>query len=261
MLRSAETPQEDRGMAATQRKGLIVQEVHDEILVFHPERNEASALNKSAAIVFELCDGEHDVEAMRAALDDAGLGPASADAIWLALDELAAAGLIDLTIPPVEHKGRRELLKKLGVGAAAAAIALPVVETIGAPPASAQGSRPSTTVAPTTAATTVAPTTAATTVGAPTAAPTPAPTVGAPTAAPTPAPTVGAPTAAPTPAPTVGEPTAAPTPAPTVGAPAPGSTPAPTPAPAGGPPPAPTGAPTAAPTTSPTVSPTVFFPP
>ncbi|MEO0493049.1 MAG: PqqD family protein [Actinomycetota bacterium] len=195
-------------MAATRREGLIVQEVHDEVLVFHPERNEASALNQSAAIVFELCDGEHDVDEMRAALDDAGFGPASVDAVWLALDELAAADLIDLTIPPVEHMGRRELLKNLGVGAAAAAIALPVVETIGAPSASAQGSRPSTTVAPTTAATTIVPTTAATTIVpttlAPTSAPTTAPTA-APTTVPTPFPTVTpttAPTTAPTPSPT-----------------------------------------------------------
>ncbi|GEM_PF-3519234 len=178
-------------MAATQRDGLIVQEVHDEVLVFHPGRNEASALNRSAAVVFELCDGQHNIEAMRAALDDAGLGPASVDAVWLALDELAEADLIVLNIAPADHLGRRELLKKLGVGAAAAAVVLPVVETIGAPSASAQGSTPTTTVAPTTATTTVAPTTAATTV-APTTATTLAPTTSPafiPTTAPTVAPT------------------------------------------------------------------------
>ena len=223
MVRIAERHSEAHGMAATQREGLIVQEVHDEILVFHPDRNEASALNKSAAIVFELCDGEHDVEAMRVALNEAGFGPASVDAVWLALDELAAVELIELTIPPVEHMGRRKLLRNLGVGAAAAAIALPVVETIGAPPASAQGSRPSTTVVPTTAATTVALTTAATTVAPTTAATTVAPAPES-TTFPTPAPTVG------------GEFGGPPTPAPTPG-------------------PSPTQAPTQAPTVSPTVSP------
>lgn len=169
-------------MAATRKDGLLVQTVHDEVLVFNPRRNEASALNRSAAVVFDLCDGTHDVDEMRRALDEAGLGPASDDAVWLALTELADADLVHLNVAPGEHLGRRELLKKLGVGAAAAAAILPVVETIGAPSAAAQGSGPSTSVSPTatfrpTAIPTMAPTPAPTTIPtmAPTMAPTPAP--------------------------------------------------------------------------------------
>jgi len=200
-------------MTANQRDGLTVQEVHDELLVFHPDRNEASALNRSAALVFHLCDGEHDVDSMRQALDVAGLGPASDDTVWLALDELADADLIVLNVTPPDHLGRRELLKKLGAGAAAAAVILPVVETIGAPPASAQGSSPTTTVAPTTAptpSTTAAPTAVPSTTAAPTAVPS---TTAAPTVTPTP---VNG-TVTPTPAPGTVAPTASPTVTPTVG--------------------------------------------
>jgi len=191
-------------MTANQRDGLTVQEVHDELLVFHPDRNEASALNRSAALVFQLCDGEHDVDSMRQALDASGLGPASDDAVWLALDELADADLIVLNVTPPEHLGRRELLKKLGAGAAAAAIILPVVETIGAPPASAQGSSYTTTVAPTTVpSTTAAPTAVPSTTAAPTVTPTPAngtvtPTPAPGTVTPTPAPGTVSPTVTPT---------------------------------------------------------------
>ena len=174
-------------MVATRRDGLLVQTVHDEVLVFNPQRNEASALNRSAALVFDLCDGTHDVDEMRRALDEAGLGPASDDAVWLALTELAEAGLVDLNVAPGEHLGRRELLKKLGVGAAAAAAILPVVETIGAPSAAAQGSGPSTSVSPTATfrpTATISPTGTFRPTPSPTAFPTPSPTT-----APTPSPT------------------------------------------------------------------------
>ena len=180
-------------MVAIQRDGLVVQQVQDEVLVFNPDRNEASALNRAAAVVFDLCDGEHDIDSMRAALDEAGLGSSSDDAVWLALDELNEAGLIDLQIPKANHLGRRELLKTIGVGAAAAAVVLPVVETIGAPPASAQGSgdnTPAPTVAPTQQpgeGTTIIPN--RTTDLPSTFAPTAFPTV-APTSFPTPAPSL-----------------------------------------------------------------------
>jgi len=207
-------------MVAQRREGLIVEAVHDEVVVFSPERAEATALNQSAALVFERCDGEHTVDSIRQALADAGLDPATDDAVWLALDELAEAGLIELLIPPVAHLSRREMLTQYGIGAAALA-ALPVVESIRAPSPSAAGSPGSQVPNPTTTTTTTT-TTVAT--PAPTASPTPAPTA-APTPAPTASPTTPAPTPRPTPSPSTNPPTPAPsTPAPT---PSP-STPAPT---------------------------------
>ncbi|MFK7918849.1 MAG: PqqD family peptide modification chaperone [Ilumatobacter sp.] len=173
-------------MVARQREGLVLEVVHDESLVFNNERGEATALNQSAALVFQLCDGSHTIADMTAALEGAGLGESSEDAVWLALGELADAGLIDLEAERPAHVNRRSLLKKVGLSAAALA-ALPVIETIKAPSVMAQASStPSPTSAPT-----PAPTTA-------TSAPTPAPTTA--TSAPTPAPTTA--TSAPTPSPT-----------------------------------------------------------
>lgn len=194
-------------MVAKRRDGLVVENIHDEVLVLSPERGEATALNPSAAKVFELCDGEHSLEQIKRELDDAGLGPASDDTVWLALDELADAELIDLLVPRANHLGRRELLKLYGAGAASLA-ALPVVETIGTP-------------SPDTAGSGVSPATPAPT-PAPTAAPTPVPSTPAPTTAGTPAPTT--PPTPSTPAPTT--PQTPPTPAPTT--PAPTFFPAPT---------------------------------
>lgn len=198
-------------MVAKQRDGLVVESVHDEVLVLNPDRGEATALNASAALVFELCDGDHTIDSIKEALDAAGLGPASDDTVWLALDELADADLIELLVPKAGHLGRRELLKLYGAGAASLA-ALPIVETIGTPSPDTAGSG----VAPATPAPTPAPTAPPTS----TTIATPAPTnQSPPTPAPTPAPTNQSP---PTPAPTSPVP---PTPAPT---PYPAPTPSPT---------------------------------
>ncbi|MCP4959093.1 MAG: twin-arginine translocation signal domain-containing protein, partial [Actinomycetia bacterium] len=77
-----------------------------------------------------------------ARLNEAGLGPADDDAVYLALRDLADVGLIDVHIDLPESVSRRSLLKKLATGAAAGAVLLPVVEMIAAPPAFAQGSNP-----------------------------------------------------------------------------------------------------------------------
>ena len=180
-------------VVALRRDDLLVESVNDELLVFNPQRSEATALNRSAAVVFELCDGNNSVASMKAALEAAGLGPSSDDAVWLALSDLADADLVELLVSPPSFKGRRELIKQFGVGAAAL-VALPVVETIRAPGAAAQGSSPFPTPAPTQ-------------FGSGGGLPTPSPSIPAPT----PSPSV--PTQAPTPAPSV--PTQAPTPAPT----------------------------------------------
>ena len=214
-------------MVALQHDDLLVESVNEELLVFNPRRSEATALNRSAALVFELCDGTNSVAQMRNALEAAGLGPSSDDAVWLALSELADADLVELLVTPPKYQGRRELIKQFGVGAAALA-ALPVVETIRAPSASVQGSFPAPSGSPTpapsvgsgggTLAPTTAPTSAPTTVptnaptSAPTTAPTTVPTQAPGTIAPTRAPATFAPTTMPTPAPSKFVPTQAPTP-------------------------------------------------
>jgi hypothetical protein len=206
-------------MVALRREGLLVEAVHDEVLVFNPGRSEATALNQSAARVFELCDGTNSVESMKAALEAAGLGPSSNDAVWLALSELADAGLIDIQVPRPSHLGRRELIKQFGVSAAALS-ALPVVESIRAPSPDTQGSggvSPAFDSTPTTTTTTEpTPSPSAPTSTTTTTQPTPSPVFAYPS---TPAPSTPAPS---TPAPSTPAPS---TPAPSTPAP---STPAPT---------------------------------
>ena len=224
-------------MVALRREGLVVEAVHDEVLVFNPGRSEATALNQSAARVFELCDGTNSVESMKAALEAVGLGPSSDDAVWLALSELADAGLIDIQVPRPSHLGRRELIKQFGVSAAALS-ALPVVESIRAPSPEIQGSGSGTnddlnltpaepTPSPTAPASATTTTSTTTTTTEPTSAPAVVPTTSTtstttqPTSAPGAVPTTST-TSTTTPAPTsppgaTSAPTSAPTPSPTTG--------------------------------------------
>jgi hypothetical protein len=231
-------------MAALRREGLLVEAVHDEVLVFNPGRSEATALNQSAAQVFELCDGTNSVESMKAALEAAGLGPSSNDAVWLALSELADAGLIDIQVPRPSHLGRRELIKQFGVSAAALS-ALPVVESLRAPSPDTQGSggvSPASDSTPTT-------TTTSTTTTQPTSAPSvpPAPSPSTPTPAPSVSPTPSPSTPTPSPSTPTPAPSVSPTQAPSV---------SPTQAPSVSPTQAPSVSPTQAPSVSPTPAPT-----
>ena len=51
-------------MVAKRRERLQIEAVLDEIVVFNHDTSEATALNQTATIVFNLCDGEHDVTAI-----------------------------------------------------------------------------------------------------------------------------------------------------------------------------------------------------
>jgi hypothetical protein len=129
-------------MAAKRVQELQVEYLDGEALVYNPHRSEATALNDVAAAVFNVCDGEHDIDAMIAHLDSVGLGPSSADIVGLALRDLAAADLIEVDADLPDTASRRDMLKKLVGAAAGATVLLPIVETIAAPAAAAAASYP-----------------------------------------------------------------------------------------------------------------------
>ena len=133
-------------------------------------------MNQTAGQLFHHIDGERDVEEL------ASVVGVDVDVARLGVQELVEAGLVTFEEADGTAVSRRGLLKKIGVGTAAAT-ALPIVETIVAPTRAAASSLPGETEAPT-----PFPTEAATPI--PTAPPleTMAPTP-EPTSPPTPAPT------------------------------------------------------------------------
>src|SRR5271170_2006991 len=99
--------------AKTER--LIVKVIDDETLVY--DHGRASCLNELAAKVWRRCDGTTSVADIAAALGE------DERTVWLALHQLAKSQLLTeaIALPPdmSAAKSRREVARRLGLGAAA----------------------------------------------------------------------------------------------------------------------------------------------
>jgi hypothetical protein len=106
---------------------LIVDAIGEELLVYDKLSNRAHSLNSVGAAVWKACDGSRSSAGIAV---HAGLDPA---AVELALDNLAELDLIS------GHQrtgiSRRTALRRITVGAAGLAVALPVIRSITAPTA------------------------------------------------------------------------------------------------------------------------------
>ena len=121
--------------------GILVEAAGDEWVAYVQSSNTAHALNSSAGALFNAVDGVRSIEALAAFLD------VDVDVVDLGLGELVEAGLV-IVEGEVGSSSRRDLLRKIGIGSAAAA-ALPIVETIVAPSRAAAASLPPRTHPPT----------------------------------------------------------------------------------------------------------------
>jgi hypothetical protein len=126
---------DDQTAPKARREGILVQELSEEILVYDLENHKAHCLNKTAAAVWEHCDGKNSVQDIALALANDLNAKADEAMVWYALDQLGKARLLEKRISQTEAKprmSRRELVKRAGI---AAMIAVPVVTSILAPKA------------------------------------------------------------------------------------------------------------------------------
>src|SRR3954451_13357844 len=117
------------------REGLIVEALDDELLVYDSERAKAHSLNRVAATVWELSDGERDAAAIAAAAD------VSEDDVWRALSQLEERRLLEGELPrrmSGPEYSRRQAVRRMGMIGASAAFAAPLVKSI-VLPSSARG--------------------------------------------------------------------------------------------------------------------------
>ena len=78
-----------------QAHGLEVHQVPDGYIVYQGERERVHYLNKTAAIIFEFCDGAHGPDDIVARVATAfELGPSAYTELRAGLDSLAKEGLI-----------------------------------------------------------------------------------------------------------------------------------------------------------------------
>lgn len=120
-------------MAIVSKK--VVQEVNDETLIYDTGSHRAYCLNKVSSIVWQNCDGENDTEAISKILASKLGSDIPDELVWLALDQLENADLVDAAgnVPEAAASlSRREMIRRVGM---ASAVALPVVASIVAPPA------------------------------------------------------------------------------------------------------------------------------
>lgn len=115
------------------RKRLVVRRLAEETLVYDLDTHRAHCLNRMADAVWRLCDGRRTLSDIARALKEAPVTPADPGVLRLALRQLRDAGLLVETGGDAELReapSRRELLVRLGAGAAAL---LPVVASVVAP--------------------------------------------------------------------------------------------------------------------------------
>jgi hypothetical protein len=115
------------------QKGLLKRAVDDEVLVYDLERHKAHCLNKTAALVWEECDGNKTVAEVALAVEQRLKAPFHQDMVWVALDQLDRANLLASKVDrPDQTNGltRRQMIKRAGL---AAAIALPLITSVMSP--------------------------------------------------------------------------------------------------------------------------------
>jgi hypothetical protein len=114
--------------------GLVVEALDSETLVYDTKSHRAHCLNSAAALVWRLSDGKTSVPEMVGELSNAGL-PADESIVWMALDQLHRACLLEGNVVFPEAKtaySRRQMLRVLGL-AAGMMLLLPAVDSVVAP--------------------------------------------------------------------------------------------------------------------------------
>jgi hypothetical protein len=109
---------------------LVVQEMPDEVLVYDLKRHKAHCLNKTAAFVWQHCDGQTTVAEMAGLLEKETGARVDEDVVWYALGKLGDANLLanKVALPVTDGMSRRRMVRRLGT-----MLVLPAVVSLIAP--------------------------------------------------------------------------------------------------------------------------------
>ena len=120
---------------AARQDDLVVEGFLDEVLVYDLQRNRAHCLNRTAALVWQNCDGRTTVAELAGVLASELEIPANEAMVWMALNRLSKARLLrEPVIPPGTPPtySRRAVMQTLG-SVAKISLVLPVVHSIVTP--------------------------------------------------------------------------------------------------------------------------------
>ena len=130
----------DRTMPNARKEGLIVQELADELLVYDRDRYKAYCLNRTAALVWNHCDGQTAATEIAQRMQQELETPVDQQLVWLALKQLSGSRLLqeEIALPEqMARVSRRQVLRRIGLSAA---VGVPLIMAITAPMATAQAS-------------------------------------------------------------------------------------------------------------------------
>jgi hypothetical protein len=128
---------ESMGLSPPQARdeGLLTRELPDGMMVYDKSRQQAHSLNRTAALVWRHCDGKTAVPEIAARLHQELSLPADEELVWLALDRLEKAHLLQTgLVRPTDmpRTTRRAVIRKLGLAGGLVAF-LPLVDSLVAP--------------------------------------------------------------------------------------------------------------------------------
>jgi hypothetical protein len=124
------------------RRGLLRHQLDNQSLIYDPRLERIHLLDPTTAFVFDLLEeGKTSLDMMTGEIARRHNVEAQPALVSLALDELRAAGLFDESeerVAPLANVSRREMVRKLAVGGAAALL-VPGIATLSASRSAAQG--------------------------------------------------------------------------------------------------------------------------
>jgi len=128
---------------AVKRETLLIEEAGSEIVVYKLKEHRVHCLNEQAVGIWKLCNGRRTVKQIAGELNIA-LHPARRElVVGNAIAQFQRLGLVEESHVTPRTISRRDMARKIGIGAAAA-VAVPLITSIVAPPAYAATSCPGT---------------------------------------------------------------------------------------------------------------------
>lgn len=122
-----------RALPQARVEQLLRRPLPDGLMVYDTERHRAHYLNRTAARVWEQCDGQTPVAELARRLEAELELPPAEEVVWLALDRLAKAHLLEGgAVPRPAGLSRRAMIRKWGLAGGIAAL-LPLVASLAAP--------------------------------------------------------------------------------------------------------------------------------
>lgn len=116
----------------SRQSGLVTQELKNEILIYNLTTHKAHCLNGSMAHIWHSCDGKTTFQQVIDSFEDHHQTKINEDFVWLAIDELAKADLIETrSLRFKDQISRRNALLKIGLPLAM----LPIITAVIAPTA------------------------------------------------------------------------------------------------------------------------------